>query len=309
MKNINKAVKNASLFFIIFSLLIGFFSCKTTQELTDNSENTIQDEIAAPDSTENEQNGLYATNGQNELAILENDDETLETDESLNGTENQEESEQKPEPVFEFREQKLFYSIKYTYDYEVIGEDLDYKIIVDDENKRVIIQFEESDSDQDWQNNCKFIPWPLKLDGHTVWTSYGYAKIYKSSRNIPFNEFYKQCQLHPDYKIVIWGWSLGSAMAKITARHFTIRTGGKTMIDELTTFGDVKCWSNPFFSVKKYCKRIREYVAGNDLITWCIPFYRRDVTCKVGDKFNFKQARESTYYHTHYEDYDYSEWE
>ena len=98
-------------------------------------------------------------------------------------------------------------------------------------------------------------------------------------------------------------------MAKITARHFVIRTGGEVLIDELTTFGDVRCWANPFFSLKKHCKRIREYVTSNDMVTWCVPFYSRDVTCKVGDKFSLKRLRYSEDYHTHYEDYDYSKWE
>ncbi|MCR4953382.1 MAG: lipase family protein [Treponema sp.] len=206
-------------------------------------------------------------------------------------------------------EQKKFYTIKRTRDYKVIGEDLDYIVILNDEKKEIIIQYEESDSDEDWHNNYLFWPCPLKLDRRIVWTSYGYAKIYKSAQNAPIDEFCQLIQEHPDYKVVIWGWSLGSAMAKITARHFIIRTKGEVMIDELTTFGDVKCWYNPFYSSKKYCKKIREYVTPNDLITWCIPICRRDVSCRVGENFSFKKSKNSQDYHTHYEDYDYSKWE
>lgn len=206
-------------------------------------------------------------------------------------------------------EQKKFYAIKRTRYYDVIGEDLDYKVIVNDQQKEIIIQYEESDSDEDWHNNYLFWPWPLKLDNHVIWTSYGYAKIYKSGKNEPIDQFYQAFMEHPDYKVKIWGWSLGSAMAKITARHFIIRTKGKQEIDELTTFGDVKCWYNPFYSSKKHCKKIREYVTPNDLISWCIPICRRDVKCKVGEKYNPKKAKASEEYHTSYEKYDYSKWE
>lgn len=207
------------------------------------------------------------------------------------------------------RDQKLFYSIKYTYDYSEIGCDLDYKITKDDEAKEIIILFEETDSEEDWRNNFLICPWPLKLDDKVIWTTYGYAKIYKSAEDIPFNEFYRLIEENPDYKIIIRGWSLGSAIAKIIARHLIIRTNGQVMIDEFTTYGDIKCWLNPFYSIEKHCVRIREYVNSNDMTTKCIPFYRRDVKCRVGDKFNLKKALDSEYYHTHYEDCDYSKWE
>lgn len=205
-------------------------------------------------------------------------------------------------------EQKKFYKLSKTYDYDVVGLDLDYKLIVDDEEKEVILQFEETDSSEDWKNNKLCFPWPLNLDGQIIWTTYGYARIYKSANNVPLEEFCKQLEAHPDYKSVIRGWSLGSAIAKIVARHYLIRAPKGTKIDEFTTFGDVKCWANPFFSLKKYCNVIREYVNPNDLVTWSMLFYRRDVTNKVGDKFSFKKARQTEYYHTHYHECDYSKW-
>lgn len=220
----------------------------------------------------------------------------------------------KAEEIKEFtmnmtEEQRKFYYIKRTSDYEVIGEDLDYKIMVNHDSKEVIIQFEESDSNEDWRNNCLVFPWPLKLDNKVVWTTYGYAKIYKSAENIPIDQFIEQIEKYPDYKVVIWGWSLGSAIAKIIARHLIIRSGGKIQIDELTTYGDVKCWYNPFFSLKKNVVRIREYVTWNDAITGCIPICRRDKTCRVGEKWNAKKSKDVEYYHTHYYEYDYSKWE
>ena len=206
------------------------------------------------------------------------------------------------------KEQQLFIDIKNTSDFVKIGDELDYKITVDDEAKEIILLFEDSNGDEDWRLNYLFFAWPLKLDGHIVWTSYGYAKQYGSAKDVPFNEFYEKVEAHPDYKVIIRGWSLGSAMAKIAARQFAIRAPKDKLIDELTTYGDVKCWYNLFYSVKKRCKVIREYVNANDYITWCLPFCRRDVTCRVGDRFNFKKVKNGFYLHEHYEDCDYSKW-
>lgn len=208
-------------------------------------------------------------------------------------------------------EQQKFVDIKKTTDYKEIGDDLDYKVYVDHEKKEVVLLFEETDSDRDWQNNFSILPWPLKLDNKTVWTTHGYARIYASGDNIPLNEFLSECMKlkYIEYKKVIRGFSLGSAMAKIAARHFLIRTQNAVEIDELTTYGDVKCWLNPFYSSKKHCKRIREYAYVNDAITWCVPFYRRDVKCKVGPRFSLRSLFKTAYNHEHYEEYDYTKWE
>ena len=222
-------------------------------------------------------------------------------------------------------EQQKFYDIKQTKDYQTVGEDIDYKIIVDDKKKEVVLQFQESDSREDWKHNFQFLPWPLKLTGNgiklgskgakdkgkIVWTTRGYACAYKSTQGKPVQEFLEEASHHLDYKLVIRGWSFGSAMAKIAARHliFLFKKLGPYIIDELTTYGDVKCWANPFYSAKKYCKRICEYVTANDLVTWAVPFYRRDVKCKVGPRFSLRGIIDTEYNHTHYEEYDYTKYE
>ena len=96
----------------------------------------------------------------------------------------------------------MFYKIKKTRDYMVIGEDLDYKITVDHGEKEVVILFEETDSPEDWNNNYLIFPWPVNLDGKLVWTTYGYAKIYKSARDVPLDEFCELLDEYPDYKVV-----------------------------------------------------------------------------------------------------------
>jgi hypothetical protein len=202
-------------------------------------------------------------------------------------------------------EQQKFYDIKKTTDYETTGEDIDYKVFVDHEKKEVVLQFEESDSREDWKHNLQFLPWPLKLGKKIVWTTRGYACAYKSANDIPRSQLIIAWTRNYKYKICIRGWSFGSVMAKITARN--MEAIGWT-IDELTTYGDVKCWLNPFYKAK-HVARLREYTTANDLVTWCVPFFHREKKCQVGPRFRLKEAVHSEKYHTHYEDYDYSEWE
>lgn len=204
-------------------------------------------------------------------------------------------------------EQQKFYDIKNTPDYKVIGDDLDYKVFVDDSKKQIILQFKESDSREDWINNFSFLPWPIKLAGKVVWTTHGYARAYASACSQPLFDTLSLLSEHPGYGIVIRGWSFGSAMSKIAVRHFANKG---YRIAELTTYGDVKCWLNPFYSNKKYCKRIREYVQPNDAVTYCVPFfYHRDVKCSVGRRLNLIEIFKVEKYHAHYEDCDYSKWE
>jgi hypothetical protein len=94
-------------------------------------------------------------------------------------------------------------------------------------------------------------------------------------------------------------------MAKITDRNMEIYS--LYPVDELTTFGDVKCWVNPFYKSK--ARMVHEYTTSNDTVTWCVPFYFRDKKCKVGPKFSIREMFRSEYYHTHYEDFDYTEYE
>ena len=294
----SKYIFSTILFFsLILPLITGLASCSSTSSVLEASDISADEEIKAPTVAKQYTN----------INIVPAPNPNESEDEKAERFKKREEMKEHTMNMTE--EQRKFYYIKKTADYEVIGEDLDYKIMVNHETKELIIQFEESDSDEDWKNNWLFFPWPLKLDNKVVWTTRGYAKIYKSAGDVPLNQFLEQIDNYPDYKIVIWGWSIGSAFAKIIARHFVIRTGGKIQIDELTTYGDVKCWYNPFYSVKKNCVRIREYVTSNDAVTGCVPICRRDYTCRVGKKWNIKEQGKSEYYHTHYDEYDYSKYE
>lgn len=206
-------------------------------------------------------------------------------------------------------EQKKFYDIKHTRDYKTVGDDIDYKVYVDHEAQEVVLLFQESDSRADWKNNLLAFPWPLRLEltygkHKTVWTTYGYAHAYDSANSVPIMDFMQTAAKHPGYKMNIRGWSFGSAMAKIATRH--LEAFGFE-IDELTTYGDVKCWVNPFYKAK--AKTAREYVTDNDFITWLVPFFWRDHKSKVGPRFKLREVFQTEYYHTHYEEYDYSKYE
>lgn len=202
-------------------------------------------------------------------------------------------------------EQQKFYDIKNFSDYNVVGEDIDYAVIIDDTKKEVILQFKESDSREDWKNNFDFLPKKISFFGKSVYTTRGYARAYDSGRNDFMFDFTNACIANDGYKTVIRGWSFGSAMAKLSAIHF-IELG--FVLDELTTFGDVKCFLNPFLKLENV-KQSRQYVTPNDFVTWCVPFYSRTDKCKVGEKFSLKKIFKTEYYHTHYEEYDYNKYE
>lgn len=213
--------------------------------------------------------------------------------------------------------QQMFYGIKNTRDYKTVGEDIDYKVVVDFEQRKVILQWEESKGTDkkhfwhsDWFHNLLFIPWILLLDGHPVITTMGYACAYASANNIPMDEFCSMADLHPDFQTEIRGWSFGSAMSKIAVRHHYIRR--KRPVTNKYTYGDVKVWFNPFIrwiSRKWVAYENFEFVTPKDFVTYCVPFYHRTNKCKVGEKFSFKKIFKTEYYHTHYEEYDYSKYE
>ena len=205
--------------------------------------------------------------------------------------------------------QKIFKEIVDTKGYKTIGEDIQYKIIVNHEAKEVILQWQESEDWKDWLHNFLFMPARVNLAGHKVWTTLGYSRAYTSTRNIPIYEFILKCDEFDDYKKIIRGYSFGSAMTKIAVRHFYYIT--KQKVDIELTYGDVKCWLNPFTSLlsKLWCADRKEFTYINDFVTWCVPFYFRTAKKKVGDKFSFKKLFSTTYNHTHYEEYDYSKYE
>lgn len=211
--------------------------------------------------------------------------------------------------------QKMFYDIKNTHDYQTVGENVDYKVFVDHHERKIVLQYEESKTTKpfwhsDWFHNIMFIPWILWLDKSPVVTTFGYACAYKSAKNIPIDEFCALKKLHPDYTTEIWGWSFGSAMAKISARHYYIRN--KEPVTNKYTFGDVLCWFNPFIRwvARKYVAFENfEFVTPNDGVTWCVPFYHRTNKCKVGPAFKLKELFKTEHYHTSYEKYDYSNYE
>ena len=205
------------------------------------------------------------------------------------------------------KEQQKFHDIMNTSDYDIAGHDVDYKVYVDEQKKQCVLQFKGSDSNLDWLFNLLIIPVPLILDCHykkkIVWTTLGYAIAYKSAKNIPVNQFIEMFK-KTGYTRCIRGFSFGSAMAKIAAHH--LESMGY-LVDELTTFGDVKCWLNPWH--KQDATYVHEYVTPNDGVTLFVLLFSRDKKCKVGPKFSLKEFFNSSWYHASYDTYDYSNYE
>lgn len=217
-------------------------------------------------------------------------------------------------------EQTKFHQIAYEYSYITVGDDVDYCVTIDDKKQEVVLAFQSSKDPKwnnfwDWFHNISILPVPVKLAGKWAWTTRGYAGAYRSAKDVPFDAFLVACIEHPGYKRCIRGWSIGSAMAKIAARHynnfFRIKNSASPeALDELTTFGDVKCWLNPFYSIRDMAKRVRVYTNSNDIVTYMVPFYHRDrgTKCSVGDGFSFKKILHSIEYHCSYDKYDYSKY-
>lgn len=210
--------------------------------------------------------------------------------------------------------QQLFYDIKKTNDYLTVGEDVQYKVTVDDKNCEVILQFEESRKidkffHSDWFHNLAAFPWILWLDKTPVLTTFGFACAYKSTQNIPIDEFIEACKAHPNYAWKIRGWSFGSAMTQIATRHHYIRR--KMSTDDELTYGTVKVWFNPFikFFAKKWRKTAHNFVCINDLVTWCVPFCHSNGKDRVGGKFSLKKLFNTEHNHNYYEEYDYARFE
>ena len=129
--------------FIIFA----FVSCRTTDTITQASEDLpLEEEIKAPQLPKQYTN----------INVVPPPETNLKEEEIA-------ERQQKKDELVEItkdmtEEQRKFYYIKKTYDYDVVGRDLDYKIMVNHDYKELIIQFEESDSKEDWWNNFLFYP-------------------------------------------------------------------------------------------------------------------------------------------------------
>lgn len=207
--------------------------------------------------------------------------------------------------------QHIFHNIKNTVSYKTVGEDVDYRVFVNDEDEEIILQFEGSKQRADWRHNFMFIPWKLTMDRVSFWTTHGYACAYSSTENKPLEDFIYEIVRHPDYKRIMRGHSFGSAMVKIAARIYT-KTAGKVFpLDEVITYGDVKCFLNPFWSIvaRKKIGKINEFVTINDIVTWTVPYFWRTKSSRVGDKFSVKKLLKSEWYHMNYETYDYSKYE
>lgn len=185
-------------------------------------------------------------------------------------------------------------------DYIETGLDFDFDIKVDDENEEISVYFKETDSELDWKMNFDFLPFCFKsLKKNKYIVHRGYALSYLSARTVLL-DFFDEARLSKEhYKVFIYGWSYGSAVAGLflaDLKDLNIPVAG------MITYGSVKMWYSSVKKLKKYPALLKEYTNPNDFVTWLSPFCHRMGKVKVGDNFSFLKVFKTEWYHTHYDD-------
>lgn len=194
---------------------------------------------------------------------------------------------------------ELFTYLKNKTDYKVTGLDFDYKVETNESEKCIDIYFKESDSFLDWRINFNFLPTFAVINNKFFLTHRGYEYAYLSGYSALFEDIVNEQIKNPLYKINVYGWSYGSAIA---SRCFIELVELGYEVDKVITFGSVKSWYFPFL-LKKYKEKanIREYTTPNDFVTWQVPFCHRINKKSVGEKFSLFKIFNTAYYHCNYD--------
>lgn len=199
-------------------------------------------------------------------------------------------------------DRELFIYLKEKADYKVTGLDFDYSVETDDVNKCINVYFKESDSGLDWRINLNFLPTWIKFK-NTYVAHRGYVYAFLSAQESIVNDIVEAYKQTFDYKINIYGWSYGSAVAGLALVMVNEVLGLK--VNEMVTFGSVKMWYWPFTKKRllSYADSIREYTTPNDFVTWQAPVCHRLHKVKVGPRFNIIKIFNTAYYHCNYQDF------
>lgn len=195
---------------------------------------------------------------------------------------------------------ELFSYIKNKKDYKETGLDFDYSIEIDDSDKLINIYFKESDSSLDWRININFLPTWIKFNKKVYIVHRGYAYAFMSAQISLTTDILRVFENHKDYKINIYGWSYGSAVAGLCLAYLN-SYGIK--VNEMVTFGSVKMW---YFPIKKntfinMALSTREYTTPNDFVTWQAPFCHRINKVECGPAFSLFKIFRTPYYHCNYD--------
>lgn len=199
-------------------------------------------------------------------------------------------------------DREIFIYLKKKNDYKVTGLDFDYAVETDNVNKHINICLKESDSKLDWRINFNFLPTWIKFK-NTYIAHRGYVYAYLSAQADLLADVIEACKANPDYKVNIYGWSYGSAVAGLVL--IALNEVLSLHVSEMVTFGSVKMWYFPFLKkpFTSYAGSIREYTTPNDFVTWQAPLCHRIKNKKVGPRFNLREIFRTEYYHCNYQDF------
>ncbi len=180
------------------------------------------------------------------------------------------------------------------------GSDIDYSIAVGlDNDKTIYLLFKGSTTIIDWKHNFAYTArWYKVYSNPKMKCHHGFADAYRSANDIIMAELLEEVNKHPDYKVVIAGWSFGGAMTLFAAEDFNYRTrsdksdvnsgkkatiytyGGPKVAADETTAAYIASCVTPFS---------KQYAHTQDMVTYAPPFwYFRHALplTKVGPKLN-----------------------
>lgn len=198
----------------------------------------------------------------------------------------------------------------------------EWLIDVDHNNKKIILTFEESRQKLDWVFN--FIFWPTMYRATNVYKNQvspikahtGFVREFKSVNDEIATEILNILNEHPDYEIIIAGWSLGGAVAQLAAEDINFRTR-KDVSDpntgikpKVVTFGSPKVFvgEDSVRYVRDCCSSIYQCAQINDIVTYCVPlpdYYHLSILIhgekgRIGEKFKIKKLFDPYTYHCAY---------
>ncbi len=201
----------------------------------------------------------------------------------------------------------VFDKIKYIYKgKEYIAE---YQVRLDSARQCVQVIFQQTYEKSDWKVNFDF---PTKLydkltfDGKLIQLRVhgGWARMWLAMQDTIREKIKKFLELHPDFYIEVFGWSLGSGLAQLAAEDIYFKFGKKPY---LYTYGSVK----PFYGKKTYeyvkqcCTEAYNFKFKEDIVGYMVPFFGwrgiNDIKLKAEKHFCIINLFNPMKYHTRYD--------
>lgn len=177
------------------------------------------------------------------------------------------------------------------------GIKVEFLVETKTEEKRIYVLFQESNGSWDWKCNLNF-PVTLydKLKVHR-----GFAKQYDICRDEVIKILTGHYAQHPDFEIVVSGWSLGSAISVLACQDINHHLGVRVTH---ISFGVPKvCFDKKSRDLVRECiNESREYCNVNDIVTYQPPIgYYHIKRVDIGDNFNPIKIVNPQKYHTNYD--------